>query len=58
LELAARDFAFYDIDNRQWKVEEGAYDILVGFSASDIVKRVAVTLDRCVVPRDYRLSST
>ena len=57
LELTARDFAFYDVANQQWKVEGGAYDILVGFSASEIVKRVAITLDACVVPGDQRLSS-
>ena len=51
MELTARDFAFYDVDNRQWQVETGTYDLLVGFSASEIVERVTVTLDGCVVPR-------
>ena len=56
LELTARDFAFYDTDNRQWQVGGGNYDILVGFSASEIVERVTVALDTCVVLRDHRLS--
>ena len=51
LELTARDFAFYDTDSQQWIVAGGAYDILVGFSASEIVERVTVTLDGCAVPR-------
>ena len=51
MQLTARDFAFYDVDNGQWQVETGTYDLLVGFSASEIVERVAVTLDGCVVPR-------
>ena len=31
LELTARDFAFYDADSQQWRVEGGTYDILSRF---------------------------
>ena len=37
LDLADRDFAFYAVAARHWKVEPGAFTILIGTSAEDIV---------------------
>ena len=50
MELTARDFAFYDVDNRQWQVETGTYDLLVGFSASEILERVTCTMSNRTLP--------
>jgi beta-glucosidase len=38
VELGARAFAFYDVARRDWVVEPGAFEILVGASATDIRK--------------------
>lgn len=43
-ELTARDFSFYDPDQKSWISEPGAYDILVGASATDIRLRRTVRL--------------
>ena len=48
--LTARDFAYYDVDNRQWKVEAGEYRIVAGFSASDLLAEATVTIDDCAFP--------
>jgi beta-glucosidase len=50
LDLTARDFAYYDVDNRQWKVEGGEYRIVAGFSASDLLAEATVTIDNCAFP--------
>lgn len=36
LTLTPKDFAFYDIDSKSWKVEAGKFNILVGASSRDI----------------------
>jgi beta-glucosidase len=43
LELAARDFAFFDPDNQHWIVEQGDFELQIGMSVTDIVARKAVS---------------
>lgn len=52
LELDARAFAFFDSDVGGWKVAAGAYEILAGFSATDIIasQRVEIATDH-ILPR-------
>jgi len=40
--LGKRAFAFYDIDSKDWKVESGTFEILVGASSQDIHLRAEV----------------
>jgi len=35
-ELDKRSFAFYDVDSRDWQIEDGRFEILVGASSQDI----------------------
>jgi Fibronectin type III-like domain len=56
LELTALDFAFYDVDSRQWKVEGGAYDVLGGFSAAEILGRVTCTINGRTVSASHDAS--
>ncbi len=37
LKLDTRDFVFFDVETGTWKLEAGRFDILAGFSATDIV---------------------
>lgn len=41
--LGRAAFAFYDVSEHDWRVEEGAFDILVGVSSRDIRLRSRVT---------------
>jgi len=43
LELGARDLAYFDVAGQCWRVEPGRFEILCGFSATDI--RASATLD-------------
>ena len=43
--LDARAFAFYDPERREWVVEAGAYDLLIGGSAADIELQATVRLE-------------
>ncbi len=43
LHLDERSFAFYDVDEQRWRVEAGAFELLVGASSRDI--RSTVTVD-------------
>jgi beta-glucosidase len=45
MQLDQRAFAFYDPTTRQWVVEPGAYDLLIGGSAADIELQVTVRLE-------------
>lgn len=45
IDLDARAFAFYDPDKREWVVEPGAYDLLIGASAADIELQTTVRLE-------------
>jgi beta-glucosidase len=44
-DLDARAFAFYDPPSRRWIAEPGAYDLLIGGSASDIELQATVRLE-------------
>jgi beta-glucosidase len=44
LTLTPRDFSFYDPERKAWITEPGAYDILIGASATDIRLRGTVRL--------------
>ena len=45
IDLDAPSFAFYDSLTRRWTIEPGAYDILIGASASDIELQATVRLE-------------
>jgi beta-glucosidase len=36
IELGPRAFAYYDVNTATWRIEPGAFEILVGVSAGDI----------------------
>lgn len=52
LELDARAFAFFDVEASGWKIAEGDYEVLAGFSATDIIasQRVSIASDH-MLPR-------
>ena len=57
--LDKRSFAFYDACRKEWRVEGGEYDILVGASAADIRLQTAVTVNPAVpVKRPITVNST
>jgi beta-glucosidase len=43
-ELDARAFAFFDVDDRLWRVEAGEFEICAGFSSADIRETSRITL--------------
>lgn len=43
--LDKRAFAYWDVDNKQWMVEQGEYGILVGASSRDIRQKGAVSVE-------------
>ena len=45
LELAPRDFAYWDVARSEWRIEGGAHAILGGFSAADLPARATVELE-------------
>jgi beta-glucosidase len=45
IDLDARAFAFYDPTSGDWVAEPGAYDLLIGGSASDIELQATVRLE-------------
>ena len=51
LRLDERSFAFYDVDDERWRVEAGAFDLLVGASSRDIRSTVTVDVPGDVVER-------
>ena len=42
LELGDRAFAFWDVELHAWRVEPGAFELLIGTSSRDIRHRVTV----------------
>lgn len=42
--VANKDFAYYDVDNHQWRVDSGDYEILVGHHSRNL-KGVRLTLE-------------
>ncbi len=45
LTLNERSFALYDVARKNWKVEPGVYEIMVGSSSRDIRARTTLTLE-------------
>ena len=45
LTLTARDFAYFDVTNRCWRVEAGRFELVCGFSATDIRARAKINAD-------------
>ncbi len=58
LTLDRRSFAYYNVLAKDWRVEAGEFEILVGASSRDIrlEGKVNVSAEECVVP-DYRVSA-
>ncbi|NEE03234.1 glycosyl hydrolase [Phytoactinopolyspora halotolerans] len=53
--LPRRAFAHWDVEHHRWTVEPGRFDVLVGFSATDIHRTTAISLSTAradVRPRD------
>lgn len=48
LPLDARSFAFYDVGKKQWRAEEGAFQVLVGESSDNIALQAEWNLSRDV----------
>lgn len=44
MKLAHRDFAFWDVNTNNWKVEPGAFEVLVGASSRDIKLKQEIDL--------------
>ena len=44
LTLTSRDFSFYDPERKAWITEPGAYDIVIGASATEVRLRGTVRL--------------
>jgi beta-glucosidase len=42
--LDSRSFAYYDAKDNEWRVEKGAYDVMVGSSSAQIKLRGTITL--------------
>lgn len=53
--LDRRSFAYYNVSEKDWRVEAGDFEILVGASSRDIKfsSKVSVSAEECVIP-DYR----
>ena len=43
MQLTDRDFSFWDVEHKAWKVEPGQYTVLVGAASDDI--RVSTKID-------------
>jgi len=54
IKLDPRAFAFYNPESRQWVIEEGEFEILVGASSRDIRLRAALSLPGSEAPRACR----
>ena len=52
--LSKRDFAFFDVNTKDWYVENGHFEILIGASSKDI--RLKATIEICL-PEDEQYSS-
>jgi len=47
--LNTRSFSYYDVANKQWRAEAGAFDVLVGRSAQQIELRGTLNLPSAVI---------
>ncbi|MDQ0115169.1 beta-glucosidase family protein [Paenibacillus harenae] len=43
--LGKRSFAYYDVDRKDWRVDTGAFDILIGRSSQDIAISAAIRVE-------------
>jgi beta-glucosidase len=50
LALEPRDFAFYDSELRNWHIESGEFEILIGASSEQIMLRAPVTVNARQLP--------
>lgn len=50
LALPDRAFAFYDAQDRVWRVEAGEFELAIGFSATDLCARVTVQRGAALLP--------
>ncbi|TXK83982.1 glycoside hydrolase family 3 C-terminal domain-containing protein [Paenibacillus sp. N3.4] len=58
-ELAKRAFAYYNIDLKDWHVETGEFEILIGQSSADITLRETIRVESTVnIKRTYTRNST
>ena len=48
--LNPRAYAFFDVAAQSWRIETGAFDISVGFSAADLRVTSRITMDGCLLP--------
>jgi len=46
IKLTPRNFSYWDIDSKSWKIKEGSYEILIGSSATTIHLRTAINLEQ------------
>ncbi len=57
--LSKRSFAYYNVEIKDWHVESGEFDILIGKSSRDIVAQKTITVESTVkLPQVYTASST
>ncbi len=52
IELENRDFAYYDVDKKDWLVQRGEYGILVGGSSADIYLTAGIEMNGVEPVRD------
>ena len=46
IKLTARNFSYWDIKSKQWKIRKGAYEILIGSSATAMHLRTTINLEQ------------
>ena len=46
--LDGRSFAYFDVDNKQWRADAGAFDVLVGRSSQQIELRGKLDLPAAI----------
>jgi len=49
--LGARAFSYYDVDSKQWRVESGNYDVLIGRSLDQMELRGKLALPSAVISK-------
>jgi beta-glucosidase len=51
LQLDERSFAYYDVDERRWRVESGEFELLIAASSCDVRDAVTIDVSGVVVER-------
>ncbi len=54
IKLSKRDFAFFDVNSKDWYVENGHFEILIGASSRDIRLKTAIEIN---LPEDKQYST-